>query len=355
MTTPLLESVSDILAKPNPKWLVRHILPVPGLTLLYGPSGQGKSFVALDWALSVASKTPWLDTYPVDVSGTVVYIACEGTGGLKRRISAWMHHHPDVTNLDDMAFCLKNIDLYEEEERERLLDELNELYPPVVLHHDEDGWVELRTPLRLIVIDTVARVFQGDDENDNAQMSEFIRAIEEFATLHGAAVVLVHHSAKASARNERGGGALRGAMDAAYMCQGRKEKGRLASVTLTCNKMKDADERTVEMAMTEYDLPTLSVDEDGNVRHGGALTFVTSGEDEESPDEHRGISTKGGSPEEETLAVLERFRNGLNATEWLVESGQARATFFRHVDVLKAANRISKKKGKWRVREVSDE
>src|SRR6185312_13585182 len=83
MTTPLLESVSDILAKPNPKWLVRHILPVPGLTLLYGPSGQGKSFVALDWALSVASKTPWLDTYPVDVSGTAVYIACEGTGGLK--------------------------------------------------------------------------------------------------------------------------------------------------------------------------------------------------------------------------------------------------------------------------------
>lgn len=355
MTLPLLESVDDILAKPDPTWLIRHIIPMPGLTLLYGPSGQGKSFVALDWALSVASSTPWLSTYPIDTRGAVVYIACEGTGGLKRRISAWREHHPDAGKLDNAAFCLKQLDLYDSEERQRLLDELGELYPPLTLYHDEDGWVELREQLKLIVVDTVARVFQGDDENDNAQMSEFIRAIEEFATLHGAAVVLVHHSAKASARNERGGGALRGAMDACYMCQGKKKDGRLAEVALVCNKMKDADERTVLMEMDEYDLPSLSCDEDGKLRHGGALRFIGTGEEDEASGEASGEASEDAiSPELATLDVLRKHPKGLTLAEWQAEAGISRMTLFRHRELLEKAGHIGKHRKnpmKWKTTE----
>lgn len=356
MTTPLLESVDDIFAKPDPKWLVRHILPVPGLTLLYGPSGQGKSFVALDWALSVATGEPWLGQYPVDAKGTVIYIACEGTGGLKRRIAAWMKHHLSAPLPEDIAFCLKNVDLYDAEERAGLLAELTTTYPPVTLYHAEEGeWVDLIRPLKLIVIDTVARVFQGDDENDNAQMSEFIRAIEEFATLHGAAVLLVHHSAKASAKNERGGGALRGAMDACYMCQGRKDSGRLASVTLTCNKMKDADERAVEMEMVEYDLPNLSRDEDGQIRHGGALTFVAAESEEVSPSLDSSNTTRGVA-ELETLAVLAKFPKGLTLAQWQVETGLSRMTLFRHRKMLDTSGKIKERKGLYKaVLDVSPE
>lgn len=348
----LLESVDEVLAKPDPTWLIRHIIPIPGLTLLYGPSGQGKSFVALDWALSIASSTAWLDQYPVDTHGAVVYIACEGTGGLKRRISAWGRHHPGVDNFDNMAFCLKQLDLYDADEREHLLEELSDLYPEHTVHHPDDGWVDLKIPLRLIVVDTVARVFQGDDENDNAQMSEFVRAIEEFATLHGAAVVLVHHSAKASARNERGGGALRGAMDACYMCQGRKKDGKLAEVTLTCNKMKDADERTIEMHMEEYDLLNLSRDEDGKIRHGGALFFVGNGEEDGDILEEDSVDTNN-APELDTLAVLAKHSVGLTAAEWLAEAAVPRTTFFRHKKTLKDAGRIIEKKGRWKVSKTS--
>src|SRR4029077_19407536 len=35
-------------------WLVKDILPIGGLAFLYGPPAVGKTFLALDWAFSVA-------------------------------------------------------------------------------------------------------------------------------------------------------------------------------------------------------------------------------------------------------------------------------------------------------------
>lgn len=348
---PLLESIDEVMARADPKWLIRHILPVPGLTLLYGPSGQGKSFIALDWSLSIAGGIPWLGRYPVDTAGAVIYIACEGTGGLKRRISAWKKQHPDAADLTSMTFALQTLNLYEEDERQALLDALDDHYEvPEDEFEDEEGMaISLRVPLRLVVVDTVARVFQGEDENDNAQMSDFIRAIEEFATLRGAAVVLVHHSAKANARNERGGGALRGAMDACYACSGKTKGGKLSDVSLVCNKMKDSDERTVEMEMVEHDLPELSLDEDGAIRHGGALVLVEEGtreEDEADNDANNGA----GDPEPELalLAVLRRFPEGLTTSEWNSEADLTRPTFNRYRVKLLEDKRVEKgHDGRW--------
>ena len=42
------------------KWLVKNVLPSHGLNLLYGPPGCGKSFIALDIAMCLASGRAWL-------------------------------------------------------------------------------------------------------------------------------------------------------------------------------------------------------------------------------------------------------------------------------------------------------
>ena len=53
-----LHSIQDVLNLPPLEWLVEDVLPVGGQAVLYGPSGEGKSFVALDMALAIASGQP---------------------------------------------------------------------------------------------------------------------------------------------------------------------------------------------------------------------------------------------------------------------------------------------------------
>ncbi len=55
-----LYSVEDLEELPDPAWLLEGVLPEGGLVELYGPPGAGKSFLSLDWGLSVAAGVPWL-------------------------------------------------------------------------------------------------------------------------------------------------------------------------------------------------------------------------------------------------------------------------------------------------------
>src|SRR4029079_9871616 len=50
------EELDDL---PKPEWLVDGALPARSLILLFGDTGVGKSFLALDWAASIATGTAW--------------------------------------------------------------------------------------------------------------------------------------------------------------------------------------------------------------------------------------------------------------------------------------------------------
>ena len=43
----------------GPVWLIKGLLPATGLAVTYGPSGSGKSFLALDAALHIAGGRAW--------------------------------------------------------------------------------------------------------------------------------------------------------------------------------------------------------------------------------------------------------------------------------------------------------
>ena len=98
------------MARPDPVWLVRDVLPEGGLVTLYGQSGGGKTFVALDLALRIATGMNWWGKRSVQ-QGLVAYIAGEGVGGLKNRIRAWLKDHDELgaTTLDDSFFLLDTV------------------------------------------------------------------------------------------------------------------------------------------------------------------------------------------------------------------------------------------------------
>ena len=164
------------------------------LGVIYGPPNGGKTFVALDWALSVATDRKWQGRRVR--SGGVVYIVAEGGRNIGRRIKAWMIHN-DVREVDRMFSVLRAIPFKNSGDVDDLVSQIR----------------ASRVSPRLIVIDTLARCFAGGDENSTEDMSEFVAACSRLQADTESAVVVVHHSGKSPAARERGSSALRGAAD----------------------------------------------------------------------------------------------------------------------------------------------
>jgi hypothetical protein len=49
-----VKNSTDIGNVPNMRWLIKGVLPTKGVAVIFGPSGSGKSFLALDMAAAIA-------------------------------------------------------------------------------------------------------------------------------------------------------------------------------------------------------------------------------------------------------------------------------------------------------------
>jgi len=76
---------------PTTKWRVKGLFPEHGLGSIYGPSGSGKSFLALDLMASIACGITFYGHKTTQCP--VVYVALEGTGGIAKRVEAYETHH----------------------------------------------------------------------------------------------------------------------------------------------------------------------------------------------------------------------------------------------------------------------
>jgi KaiC/GvpD/RAD55 family RecA-like ATPase len=208
----------DLLALPEPSWLINGLVPAEGLTVLFGAPATGKSFLALDWALSVASATRWLglDVRP----GWVVYMAGEGAHGLGRRYRAWLAGH-DAERVERVRF---------------VVDGGVNLLDPRAVDHVREALAELPEPPRLLVVDTMARAMVGGDENAARDVGRFVQSVDELRG--GRAALVVHHAGHERGR-ERGSSALVGAADARLQLS---RDGRAMRVKLENEKQKDARE-----------------------------------------------------------------------------------------------------------------
>src|SRR5205085_2929152 len=123
---------------PPVEWLIDSEIPKRSLTLLFGLSGAGKSFVALDYALRVAQSAP------------VIYIAAEGVSGYAARVKAWCSHHKLPTG--HLYFLPGTAEIMNSKGVHDLLSEIAEVRPVMV------------------VVDTLARCMVGGDENSAKDM-----------------------------------------------------------------------------------------------------------------------------------------------------------------------------------------
>ncbi len=188
---------ADELARQQPlTWAIKGVLPATGLAVLYGQSGAGKSFLAIDLATTVAAGDPYWFGFRVHTR-PVTIVALEGQAGLSKRVSAWAQHH-DREVPHGLRFVVQPFDLREASAVEALAD-------AICATGGAGG---------MVVIDTMARAAPGMDENGSQDMGAVIEAASRLQDLIGGLVILVAHAGKDSNKGPRGHSSLFAAADA---------------------------------------------------------------------------------------------------------------------------------------------
>lgn len=216
-------------------WLVKNVFPANSLAVMYGASGSGKSFMALDMCIAIARGDNWRGHRTH--AGRVVYVAAEGAPGFRRRLHAFARQY---------SVPLDSIDVWVIPKPPSLLD------PAVV--KQLIAAIKPLMPVALVVLDTFAQVTAGGNENSSEDMGKALKHAQKVGEVLGCAVLLIHHSGKDETRGARGWSGIKAALDAEFEVV-RSEHDRAMTVT----KLKDGEEgeefgfRLLEIVIGEDD------------------------------------------------------------------------------------------------------
>lgn len=186
-------TLDDFRGVEPPGWIVEDMLQLQGLLSVLGDSGSGKSAVIIDLLCTIASGAgSWFGKHCA--SFPVVYVAGEGFEGAVARMRSW--ERVNGVSVGDRLFIVPQ---------------------PVPLSDSTGAWGWIAYNARavgagLVVVDTLARSAVGLDENSASDMGEAITVLDKVRRTTGAAVMLVHHTARGTDR-ARGSNSLRGAVD----------------------------------------------------------------------------------------------------------------------------------------------
>lgn len=162
-------------------YLIDDLLTSHGRSVIGGPSGSGKSFLALHAAYCIARGQEFFG-YQVQRGG-VIYQAGEGGLGMKKRQKAYRKHFK-VDDDEDIPLVVlpAKVDLFARDgDTERLIEAIKAVR------------VTLSVPLRVVFIDTLATATIGADENSGKDMSVVLANIARIEEVCGVHVCLVHH------------------------------------------------------------------------------------------------------------------------------------------------------------------
>ena len=237
-----------------PRHLVKHLLPAEGVAILGGQSGAGKTFTAVDLAVSLALGHPFFGKRVVERCGTLI-LAAEGAGTLSSRIEAARKDRAQGKPLP-IAWLSAVPNLADPEEVRALL--------PRIRAVDERMRDTFGVRLGLIVIDTLAAAFALKDENDAAEAQQALRHMRMLGEPLSALVLPVHHYGKSEETGLRGSSAYRGGADAvlSVLADRNQVTGEVGARSLNLAKTRSGEEGPIAAFALRF--VQLGTDEDGD-------------------------------------------------------------------------------------------
>lgn len=162
---------------------------------MVGAGGSGKSFLAMELAIAVASGRDITEAFPVSGTGKVVYLNAEDPEVV---ITNRLHYLGAFLDADSRDKTSENLAMLSLVGRGITLMDANAM---------RTGWVQpvqrLAEGCRLLIFDT-ARRLHAANENDSAVMAQFLGIFEGIAYKTGSTILFCHHTAKFAAVNGNG-------------------------------------------------------------------------------------------------------------------------------------------------------
>lgn len=228
-----LKSVNWLAVRKPLDHLVTGYLPRTGLGQMYGPSYSGKSYAAINLALSVAAGLKEWMGLPLRVSGPqrVVYVAAEGGQPFWDAVEAWLKVHPgaDLSGLFVLdggeGDALYIASPFDEQPGENV--SLNRL--EVEIDDRFSGDVPA-----LVIIDPQINVMPTVDESNNKEMVAVMATLKRWADMNDLLLLLVHHTGHDASR-ARGASGQKGVVD--IMC---KVESKAGAGQISFDKVKGA-------------------------------------------------------------------------------------------------------------------
>lgn len=190
------------LANMNPilsgLWRIKDLFPAIGLVCTYGASSSGKTFLIVDIVCHIAAGLNWGERRTKQ--GVVIYIAAEAPSSLINRLTLWRDLRAGGADVPLGVFP-----------RTFNLRDPNADLP--LLTQWLSTIVSERGPIAAIVVDTLARVMGGGDENATQDMGALISTCDQIRDRFQTLVVLVHHAGKDLSAGARGSSSLRAGVD----------------------------------------------------------------------------------------------------------------------------------------------
>jgi hypothetical protein len=204
-TIPVLSQATFLKGFIPPSYLVDGVLQRAFIYALTGRTGHAKTAIALVLARAVGCEDPDAKFAGHSVEkGRVLYLVGENADDIRARVFATNAFRTDDPSRDQIYFIPG-------------VFRIPELRARVELEADKLGGFDL------ILVDTSAAYFHGDDENNNTQAGAYARSLRSLITVPGRpCVIALCHPAKyvnePSQLLPRGGGAYLAEVDGNLSC-----------------------------------------------------------------------------------------------------------------------------------------
>ena len=195
-TLPVRQAADLQEADHRQSWLIEGLWTSQAVGILGGQPKCGKTWLALDMAVSVASGSPCLGAFPVHHRGPVLLYAAEDSApALRARLETLAHkRHLFFPHLDVRVITADSLRLDLPLDQNRM-----------------EATVRLHQPV-LLILDPLVRVHRAD-ENVSTQMAALLGYFRNLQRQTGVAIALVHHARKNVSPSAGAGYSLRGSSD----------------------------------------------------------------------------------------------------------------------------------------------
>lgn len=227
----ILTAADALQPQPPIDWIVNGLISAGSVNIFYGEGGSKKTWALLDMAICVANGDDWIG-FKTCRSNVLIIDEESGKRRILRRLGDVIRGHNADEQTPVHVISLAGFDLGDNAW-------IAELTAKIVV-----------TSSKLIIIDALADVMPGRDENLVKDVQPIFLALRQIAELLQVAIIIIHHANK-SKGDYRGSTAIKGALDLLLQVESEPKSDLITFKTTKARDTEPLDFAALAQFMTQ--------------------------------------------------------------------------------------------------------